>query len=89
MSSWNPREINVSLFYDFYARWNSNDEEHLVPIRGRLTDISSSALSAYLEVLDVLHEPLGIFIARLTYQDLRHTLCGVDSMAVRVRDKKT
>lgn len=53
----------MSLVCEFYAGWDPDDEEKLVPIRGRLIDIFSFAPCAYLGVLNVLHEPLGNFIA--------------------------
>nr|XP_033516160.1 uncharacterized protein LOC117280548 [Nicotiana tomentosiformis] len=63
--------------------------EQLVPIRGRLIDFSATTICKFLGALDVPVEPLDHFICRPTYRELRHTLCGVDSTAAWVRDKKT
>lgn len=57
-------------------------------IRGRLIDISSSSLCAYLGAPNVPQEPLGNFIVRPTYRELQHTLCGVNSIVAWVCDKK-
>lgn len=81
--------INASLVHEFYARWDPEDEEQLVPIRGTLIDIFSYALCAHLGASDVWHDPLGNFIARPTYQEILHTLCGVTSIVSWVRDNNT
>ncbi|XP_070045350.1 uncharacterized protein [Nicotiana tomentosiformis] len=85
----NTRDINVNLVREFYAGFDPKDPEQLVPIRGRLIDFSASAICNFLGAPDVPQEPLDNFIARPTYRELRRTLCGVNSVAAWVRDKKT
>lgn len=85
----NPGDINVNFVHEFYAGYELDDPEQYVPIRERFIDFFTSTLCNYLEALNVPHEPLSNFIARMTYQELRHTLCGVNFMAAWVRDKKT
>ncbi|OIS97236.1 hypothetical protein A4A49_52609 [Nicotiana attenuata] len=85
----NCGEININLVREFYAGFDPEDLEQLVPIRERLIDISASTICNFLGALDVPGEPLDHFIVRPTYRELRHTLCGVNSVATWVRDKKT
>ncbi|OIT00946.1 hypothetical protein A4A49_38559 [Nicotiana attenuata] len=85
----NIGDINVNLVREFYAGFDPNDPEQLVPIRGRLIDFSASAICNFLGASDVPQEPLDNFITHPTYRELRHTLCGVNSVAAWVRDKKT
>lgn len=58
----NSGNINVRLVRELYARWDPENEEQLVPIRGRLIDISDSVLCAHLGEPDVPHDLLGNFI---------------------------
>lgn len=85
----NPEDINVNLVLEFYAGYDPDDPKQYVPIWGRLIDFLAIAICNYLETPDVPNEPLGNFIVGLTCRDLRHTLCGGNSMAAWVRDKKT
>ncbi|OIT36501.1 hypothetical protein A4A49_51234 [Nicotiana attenuata] len=85
----NLGDINVSLVREFYARYDLNDPEQYVPIRGRLIDFSVTTLYNCLGTPDVPHEPLGNFIGHPTYRELRHNLCGVNFVAAWVRDKMT
>ncbi|XP_070037075.1 uncharacterized protein [Nicotiana tomentosiformis] len=71
------------------CRFDPKDPEQLVPIRGWLIDFSATAICNFLGAPDVPQEPLDYFIARPTYRELRHTLCGVNSVAAWVRDNKT
>lgn len=84
----NPSDITVSLVCEFYAGWHPNEEEELVPIQGRLIDIFTSALYAYLGETDVMHDTLGNFIAQPTYQEIRHALCDVNYVSSWVCDKR-
>nr|XP_033514930.1 uncharacterized protein LOC117279486 [Nicotiana tomentosiformis] len=85
----NTVDINVNLFWEFYTGFDPNDPEQLVPIKGRLIYFSATTICNFLGAPDVPQEPLDNFITRPTYQALRHTLCGANSMAAWVRDKKT
>lgn len=51
----NPGDASVNLLREFYAGWDLEDEEKLIPIRGRLIDISATALSNHLGAPDVSH----------------------------------
>ncbi|OIS95992.1 hypothetical protein A4A49_31474 [Nicotiana attenuata] len=84
----NPGEANLSLMREFCAGWNIEDKEKLVPIRGRLIDISATALCRFVDAPDVPCNPLCDFIDRPTYRNNRHTLCGVNSNVVWTRDKR-
>lgn len=81
--------INVSLVCEFYARWDPEDEDQLVPLRGRLIDISVSSLFSHFGAPDIPHDPLRNFIARPTYQEIRCTLCNFSFTAAWIRDKGT
>lgn len=76
----NTGDINVNLVRKFYAGFDLNDPEQLVPIRGRLIDFSAIAICNSLGAPNVPQEPLDNFITRPTYQALRHSLwcqlCG-------------
>ncbi|OIT33832.1 hypothetical protein A4A49_53502, partial [Nicotiana attenuata] len=85
----NSGETNVNLVREFYAGFDPEDSDQLVPIRGRLLDFSASAICNFLGAPHFLGEPLDHFIVRPTYRELRHTFCGVNSVAAWVRDKKT
>lgn len=84
----NTGDINVNLVREFYAGYDPNDPEQLVPIRGRLIDFSTSTICNYLGAPDVPQEPLDNFITRPTYMVLRHTLCCINSVVSWVHDKK-
>ncbi|OIT30146.1 hypothetical protein A4A49_16269 [Nicotiana attenuata] len=85
----NTWDINLNLVREFYAGFDPQDTEQLVPIRGQLIDFLATAICNFLGAPDVPVDPLDHFIRRPTYRELRHTLCGVDSTLVWVRDKKT
>nr|XP_016492015.1 PREDICTED: uncharacterized protein LOC107811572 isoform X1 [Nicotiana tabacum] len=82
----NQGEANFSLVREFYSGWNL---EQLVLIRGRLIDISASALCRFLDAPNVPCSPLCDFIYWPAYRDIRHKLCGVNSNAVWTQDKST
>ncbi|OIT34401.1 hypothetical protein A4A49_12394 [Nicotiana attenuata] len=72
----NTGDINLNLVREFYAGFDPQDNEELVPIRGRLIDFSAKAICDFLGSPNVPVEPLEQFIRRPTYRELRHTLCG-------------
>lgn len=63
----NPGEANLNLVREFYANWNVDDIEDLVPVRGRLIDISQGALRRFLGPPDVPVESLIEFATRPHY----------------------
>ncbi|OIT33407.1 hypothetical protein A4A49_52747, partial [Nicotiana attenuata] len=85
----NSGDINVNLVIAFYASFEPEDPEQLMPIWGRLIDFLASTICNFLGAPDVPQGPLDNFIIRCTYRELRHTLCGVNSVVAWVRDKKT
>ncbi|OIT22930.1 hypothetical protein A4A49_53536 [Nicotiana attenuata] len=85
----NTGDINLNLVREFYVWFDPLDTEELVPIRGRLIDFSAKAICDFLGAPNVPMEPLEQFISRPTYRELRHTLCGVDSIDAWFRYKET
>ncbi|OIS96031.1 hypothetical protein A4A49_38980 [Nicotiana attenuata] len=85
----NTGDINLNLVRVFYAGFDPLDTEELVPIRGRLIDFSAKARCDFLGAPNVSVKPLEKFIRRPTYEELRHTFCGVESTTAWVRDEDT
>ncbi|OIT39403.1 hypothetical protein A4A49_22553 [Nicotiana attenuata] len=72
----NTGDINLNLVREFYAGFDPQDTEELVPIRGCLIYFSAKAICDFLGAPKVLVEPLEQFIRRPTYREMRYTLCG-------------
>lgn len=80
---------DLDFLREIYDGWDLKDEEQLVPIHERFIDISTTALCNHLGVPDVPHASLTNFITWPSYMEIRHTLCGVNSNATWVHDKRT
>ncbi|OIT06308.1 hypothetical protein A4A49_15868 [Nicotiana attenuata] len=83
----NTRDMNVNLVREFYAGFDPENPEQLVPIRGRFIVFQPRNMQ-FLRcsgcswgTLGPLHSP--------SYISRAETLCGVNSVAAWVRDKKT
>jgi hypothetical protein len=75
-------ECNLTLVREFYANWNTEQSNsNKVEVRGKTIRFTTRALNEFLgsphcdfaEYLDMKEQP--------PYRDIRHTLCGVNSVA--------
>uniref|UniRef100_M1DUM4 Putative plant transposon protein domain-containing protein n=1 Tax=Solanum tuberosum TaxID=4113 RepID=M1DUM4_SOLTU len=85
----NQGECNLSLVHEFYANWNTHRVEiNKCFIRDSWVRFSVEALNEFLGTPNCDNADFLAMIERPPYRDIRHNLCGVNSVARwdRVRD---
>ncbi|KAH0655763.1 hypothetical protein KY285_030645 [Solanum tuberosum] len=77
-----PKECNLHMVWEFYANWAPEARSHYVTVRGRNVPITPTCIN------DIIGTPQDIdplvltgLIIRPSYQAIRHTMCGPQSMA--------
>ncbi|KAH0767859.1 hypothetical protein KY285_003730 [Solanum tuberosum] len=75
-------ECNLILVHEFYANWNTHRVElNQGLIRDSRVRFTVEALNEFLGTPNCDNSEFLAMIERLPYHDIRHTLCGVNSVA--------
>ncbi|KAH0754921.1 hypothetical protein KY290_025191 [Solanum tuberosum] len=85
----NLGDCNLTLVREFYANWLTETKYKTVPVRGRDVKFSARILNELLGTPNCDPDEFNNLKDKPLYRDIRHTLCGVDSIARWERSKDT
>uniref|UniRef100_M1DTF3 Putative plant transposon protein domain-containing protein n=1 Tax=Solanum tuberosum TaxID=4113 RepID=M1DTF3_SOLTU len=83
------RDCNLPLVREFYANWLTETKYKTIPIRGKDVKFNAATLNEFLGTPNCDSDVFNTLKDKPPYRDIRHTLCGVESMARWERSKDT
>ncbi|MCD9646597.1 hypothetical protein HAX54_036578 [Datura stramonium] len=76
-----PGDCNLNMVKEFLASWMPKERSNQVKIRGQIIEFASMALNRLLGTPNVNPQPFFVMVKKPPYRNIRHTLCGPNSVA--------
>ncbi|MCD7457799.1 hypothetical protein HAX54_036193 [Datura stramonium] len=76
-----PGDCNFNMVREFLANWMPKERSNQVKIRGQIIKFASMALNRLLGTPHIDPQPFVKIVKKPTYREIRHTLCGPNSVA--------
>ncbi|MCE3215100.1 hypothetical protein HAX54_000810 [Datura stramonium] len=74
-------DCNLNMVREFLANWMPKERSNQVKIRGKIIEFSPMDLNRLLGTPHVNPQPFVNMVKKTLYRDIRHTLCGPNSVA--------
>ncbi|MCD7446325.1 hypothetical protein HAX54_002188 [Datura stramonium] len=76
-----PGDCNLNMVREFLENWMPKERSNQVKIRGQIIEFAPMDLNRLLGTPNVDPQPFVNIVKKPLYRDIRHTLCGPNSVA--------
>ncbi|MCD9560991.1 hypothetical protein HAX54_019858 [Datura stramonium] len=76
-----PSDGNLNMVREFLANWMPKERSNQVKTKGKIIEFSPKALNRLLGTPNVDPQPFVDLVKKPPYRNIRHTLCGPNSIA--------